>query len=91
MSYSDETNNFHPNDNKYFNLVHENDFVGLHLTVIHKIRVSMNVLDNCCATNAQIPNPAYAMAIPSTAEKIVPPIVEKKNLLNNIFLDTYAC
>ena len=25
------------------------------------------------------------------AEKIVPPIVEKKNLLNIIFRDTYAC
>ena len=53
--------------------------------------VSIIALDNCCATKAHTPMPIYAIKIPINADTIVPPIVEKKNLLNNILLDTYAC
>ena len=63
-------------------LFHENINCGLHLTVTHNINVSIS---------AHTPKCAYAIIIPSTAENKVPPIVEKKNLLKSIFLDTYAC
>ena len=53
--------------------------------------VSIAVFESCCATKAQTPKPAYARLMPRKAEKMVPPIVEKKNLLNSIFLETYAC
>ena len=91
VSNNEDTRSFHPNENKPFSLSNENIFFGLHFTVNQSIKVSIAVLESCCATSAHTPNPIYAIAIPKTAEKIVPPIVEKKNLLNSIFLYTYAC
>ena len=71
----EEASIFPPNARRFFNLFHENIFFGRHLTVIQRINVSIAVLDNCCATIAQTPAPAYANAIPRNAEKIVPPNV----------------
>ena len=91
MSSNDEISNFHPKENNVFSLSHENIFLGRHLTVNHNISVSIAVLDSCCATIAHTPHPAYAIATPNIAEKIVPPNVEKKKRLKSIFLDTNDC
>ena len=91
VSNNEDANNLDPNESNFVSLCHENINCGLHLTVIHNIIVSITAVVSCCATSAHTPQCAYAITIPNIAENNVPPIVEKKNLLKSIFLDTYAC
>ena len=91
MSSSEETSSFQPKESKPFSRCQENIRLGRQGTVAHRMMVPVTTLDSDWPTSAQTPNPAYAIAMPTTAEASVLPIVEKKNRLNSRCRDTYDC
>ena len=58
------------------------------MAVNHRMTVLTVTLESCCQTSAQTPKPRRAIAMPSAAEKSVPPSVAKKKRLNCRVLDT---
>ena len=88
VSNKPEAKSFQPKLNSCFNRAKENCFLGLHLTVSQRIRVSTALLNRDWAMIAQAPKPIMAMPMPTKAAPMVPPSVEKKNRLNIMFLET---
>ena len=87
----EDTKIFQPKEYKLFSFLNENAHAGLHLTVNQRIMVLVNAFASDCQTNAQTPNPRYAMVSPTMDDMTTAPNVAKKRRLNCKVFETYEC
>ena len=79
---------FQPKDINDLVDVHEKTNFGCHDTVKERTIELIKEFNKYCIIKAHAPAPLKAKTIPARPERIVPIIVEKKNFLNCICLDT---